>query len=68
MTFFVTGSKKTGNPYPEPSKNIRLNSKGNDVRWLQYELNQHGHRLIVDGDAGNATIEALIKFQKKSIS
>ena len=65
---FLTGSteKKTGNPYAEPTKNIRLNSKGNDVRWLQYELNQHGHRLIVDGDAGNATIEALIKFQKKA--
>lgn len=55
----------TGNPYPEPTKSIRLNSKGNDVRWLQYQLNAHGYRLVVDGTAGNLTIGALIDFQKK---
>lgn len=62
---FLTGSteKKTGNPYSEPTKNIRLNSKGNDVRWLQYKLNQHGYKLIVDGQAGPKTIEALTDFQ-----
>ena len=53
----------TGNPYSEPTKNIRLNSKGNDVRWLQYELNQHGYKLIVDGIAGPKTIEALTHYQ-----
>ena len=53
----------TGNPYPEPTKNIKLNSKGNDVRWLQYELNQHGYKLIVDGIAGPKTIEALTHYQ-----
>ena len=57
---------KTGNPYSAPDKNIRLNSKGNDVRWLQYELNQKGYRLIVDGAAGNLTIGALMDFQKKN--
>lgn len=57
---------KTGNPYPEPTKNIRMNSKGNDVRWLQYELNRHGYKLIVDGVAGNYTIGALLDFQKKN--
>lgn len=56
---------KTGNPYTEPVKNIRLNSKGNDVRWLQYELNQRGYKLIVDGIAGNLTIGAVMDFQKK---
>lgn len=56
----------TGNPYPEPTKNIKLNSKGNDVRWLQYELNQHGYKLIVDGIAGNLTIGALMDYQKKN--
>lgn len=55
----------TGNPYPEPTKNIKLNSRGNDVRWLQYELNQRGYKLIVDGEAGNLTIGALLDFQKK---
>jgi hypothetical protein len=55
----------TGNPYSEPVKNVRLNSKGNDVRWLQYELNNRGYKLIVDGVAGNLTIGALMDFQKK---
>ena len=58
--------QKTGNPYPEPTKNIRLNSKGNDVRWLQYELNRQGYKLIVDGYAGNLTIGAVMDFQRKN--
>ena len=53
----------TGNPYTEPEKNIKLNSRGNDVRWLQYELNKKGYKLIVDGIAGPKTIEALTDFQ-----
>lgn len=68
-TLFLSGTTDahpaTGNPYPEPVKNIRLNSKGNDVRWLQYQLNTHGYRLIVDGAAGNLTIGALMDFQRK---
>lgn len=61
----VIDIKKTGNPYPEPTKNVRLNSKGNDVRWLQYALNAKGHYgLIVDGIAGPLTIGALKDFQK----
>lgn len=55
----------TGNPYPEPTKNVRLNSKGNDVRWLQVELNRYGYKLIVDGIAGAKTIEALKDYQRK---
>lgn len=55
----------TGNPYPEPTKNIKLNSKGNEVRWLQVELNRYGYRLVVDGIAGNFTIAALLDFQKR---
>ena len=54
-----------GNPYREPTKNVRLNSKGNDVRWLQVELNRYGYKLIVDGIAGAKTIEALKDYQRK---
>lgn len=55
----------TGNPYTEPTKNVRLNSRGNDVRWLQYELNRVGHYgLIIDGIAGQLTIACLKNFQK----
>lgn len=54
----------TGNPYPEPTKNIRLNSKGNDVRWVQWMLNDKGgYKLIIDGIAGPKTIEALTHYQ-----
>ena len=56
---------KTGNPYPEPTKAVKMNSKGNDVRWVQYELNRHGYKLVVDGIAKNLTIGAILDFQKK---
>lgn len=56
----------TGNPYDPPTKAIRLNSKGNGVRWLQYALNEKGgYKLIVDGIAGNLTIGAVLDWQKK---
>lgn len=55
-----------GNPYKLPTKNIRLNTRGNDARWLQYELNQRGYHLIVDGIAGLKTIGALADFQSKN--
>lgn len=54
---------KTGNPYPEPTKNVKFGSKGNDVRWLQYALNTKGYHLVVDGVAGEKTITALKDFQ-----
>lgn len=56
---------KTGNPYDEPIATIKLGTKGNGVRWLQYALNQRGYKLVVDGIAGNMTIGALMDFQKK---
>lgn len=58
--------KPTGNPYPVPEKSIKLNSKGNGVRWLQYILNEKGgYKLIVDGVAGLLTIGAVMDWQKK---
>ena len=67
-----TGSKaeqvdvhpKTGNPYPEPTKNVRFNTKGNDARWVQWMLNNKGHYgLIVDGIIGQRSLDALKDFQ-----
>lgn len=54
---------KTGNPYSEPTKNVRYNSKGNDARWLQYELNRYGYKLLVDGIISQRSIDALKDFQ-----
>lgn len=56
--------EKNGNPYSEPTKNVKMGSKGNDARWLQYALNKAGaYHLIVDGIAGAKTIAALTDFQ-----
>lgn len=54
---------RNGNPYPEPAGNVRMGSKGNAVRWLQVELNYRGYRLVVDGVAGEKTIDALKNYQ-----
>lgn len=54
------------NPFKQPTKNVRLNTKGDDARWLQYELNKRGYRLVVDGIAGLKTISALADFQSKN--
>ena len=58
--------KPNGNPYKEPTKIVRLGSKGNDARWLQYSLNEHGYRLIVDGVFGVKTDAAVRDFQKQN--
>lgn len=54
------------NPYNEPTKAVRYNTRGNDARWLQVELNRKGYKLTVDGIAGLKTIESLKDFQKKA--
>ena len=60
-----------GNPYKEPTKNVRLNTKGNDARWLQWALNNYSlkkgtpYGLHIDGIAGLKTISALADFQSK---
>ena len=54
------------NPYKEPVKAVRYNSRGNDVRWMQYALNKKGYHLVVDGIAGTNSINALRDFQIKN--
>lgn len=56
----------TGNPYAIPTKSIRLHSKGNGVRWLQFQLNSKGgYKLLIDGEANQLTIGAVLDWQKK---
>lgn len=55
---------KNDNPYPVPTRNLKLNSKGTDVRWLQYELNKHGANLKIDGIFGQLTKLSVLLFQK----
>jgi len=58
--------KRTGNPYAAPQKNLRLGSRGNDVRWLQYELTQTGYQIVVDGVFGSKTDKCVRDFQLKN--
>ena len=55
--------KKTGNPYMAPQKNLRHGSRGNDVRWLQYELTQAGYGIVIDGIFGSKTDKCVRDFQ-----
>lgn len=57
---------KTGNPYKEPTKNVKLNTRGNDARWVQVALGRKGYKLVVDGICGEKTIAALKDFQSKN--
>ena len=52
------------NPYPLPIPTIRKGSSKRDVMWLQWELNQIGYYLIIDGLFGSKTNAAVLNFQK----
>lgn len=54
-------AQKKNNPYPVPTRNLKRTipmMRGNDVKWLQYELN-----INVDGLFGNNTKAAVLSFQ-----
>ena len=64
----------TGNPFTIPTVLLKKGSKGEGVKWLQYEINEEiekgclkgkiTEKLVVDGDFGNKTLAALKAFQK----
>ena len=58
-------NSKTNNPYPVPTKLLKNGSRGNEVRWLQFALNQHGYKLSVDGIFGAKTEQAVRDFQSR---
>lgn len=71
----VTNSTPTNsntNPYPVPTRVLRKWTKGDDVRWVQYQLIKDGFTTIpnygkvtIDGSFGNITFQAVCKFQLK---
>ena len=65
LTKYDLNTVVEGNPYTEPTANIKHNMSGNGVKWVQYELNQRGYSLKVDGIAGDKTIAAVKDFQLK---
>lgn len=53
-----------GNPYLLLSRQMRQGSAGESVKWLQWELNQSGANLTIDGMFGKQTRLAVLLFQK----
>lgn len=59
----------TPNPYPMPTTTIKRtipNMHGDDVKWVQYELNRRGYGLKLDGYFGLASDKATRDFQAKN--
>ena len=52
------------NPYKAPKETIKKGSKGESVKWIQWELNQWKSSLKVDGDFGSNTEAQVKAFQK----
>ena len=71
----VPGTYKGANPYKEPSKTVQKGSKGEDVKWVQWELREAGYdraftyggrmyeAVLIDGDAGPVTDAAIRAYQ-----
>lgn len=52
------------NPYPIPTRTLYKGRKGEDVKWLQTELNRYyGCSCAVDGSFGSGTERALRVYQ-----
>jgi len=54
------------NPYPMPPATIRRNSTKKEVMWLQWELDNIGYYLAIDGIWGMKTHSAVLLFQKNA--
>ena len=59
------GSTTTGNPYTKPTSTLKYGATGNGVRWVQYQLGVHGHKVDIDGSFGPATQSAVKLAQQE---
>ena len=53
-------------PFEAPLVTLRIGSRGEAVKWLQWQLNQHGAKLTIDGAFGMLTWYAVREYQKKN--
>lgn len=51
------------NIYNDDHRILNMGCKGESVKWLQFELNEHGFGLDIDGEFGIRTKQALMQFQ-----
>ena len=71
----VSGITKQTNPFTEPTCLLQKGMKGNDVKWLQFELREAGYdrsfvykgktygAVLIDGDFGKITDAAVRSYQ-----
>ena len=57
-------SKPSGNPYKLTATLLKVGSRGESVKWLQYQLNQKGYNLACDGIYGQKTKAVVMDYQK----
>lgn len=60
-----TTTPSSKNPYPVPTRALTQGCKGNDVKWLQWELVNEKYNITIDGSVGPATKTALKDYQSK---
>lgn len=58
------GGDVSENPYRLMNNLLKTGSKGESVKWVQWELVRHGFKVGIDGIYGNETKTAVMAFQK----
>lgn len=51
------------NPYAVPTRAVTQGMSGNNVRWMQFQLNKAGFVCTIDGSFGPKTVSTLIAYQ-----
>lgn len=64
LTKYDSGDLDKINPYDLRSTLMKMGSRGESVKWLQWELNQRGANLKEDGIYGNQTKLSVLLYQK----
>ena len=64
VAFFKDGYYSVPLEFPEPVRNLWFGCTGDDVKWVQQKLTEHGFPCSVDGKYYWETMNTVFKFQK----